>query len=81
MSNAPTITPTVAAHVLWMFDRGGYPPGTFIQRLLRAWDCADEGNAARLEMAYPEYGAAVNAAQHDPGGIARLQRIAEEGTE
>lgn len=75
-TNTPTITPETAAHVLWMFGRGGYSPGTFTQHLLGAFNIADEVNFTRLETAYPEYAAAVAAAQYDPDGVARLQQIA-----
>lgn len=71
-----TITSTVANHVLWMFDRGGYQPGTFAQRLLNAFNIADDDNFARLGAGFPEYAAAVQLAQYGRDGIARLQQIA-----
>lgn len=75
----PTISPEVAQHVLWAFDRGGYEPGSFTQHLLRAFATADLINFHQLEAAYPEYASAVAGAQNDPAGIANLQRLANGG--
>jgi len=72
----PVISPEVANHVLWLFDRGGYEPGTFTQHLMRALCAADMANFHRLADAFPDYGAAITAMQYDPDGLAHLQRIA-----
>lgn len=74
---SPTITPTVANHVLYYHQAGGYPPGGFITALLEAWHRADWGNAARLRTAFPAYGAALSLAQQ-PDGIRQLHAIADK---
>jgi hypothetical protein len=72
---APVVTSTVAAHVLWQASRGGYPAGSFTTQLLTAWNTADDGNAARLTAAFPEYGAAL-VLLGEPRGVERLRAIA-----
>lgn len=72
-----TIPPETARHVLWHYGRAGaIQPGTFIQRLMEAFDAADIDNAGILASAYPELGAAMLAAKLDEDGIDRLKRIA-----
>lgn len=72
-----TIPPETARHVLWHYGHpGGWQPGSFTQRLMAAFDAADIDNAGILAGAYPEMGAAMIAAKHDPDGIDRLQAIA-----
>jgi hypothetical protein len=74
-SNA-TITPDVAAHVLFHYGRaGGYQAGSFTTALLSAMGTADEANLDKLAASFPEYVAAVTAIQYDPAGVEHLQRI------
>lgn len=48
-----------AIHVLWVTEREGYPPGSFVEKLLEAWVVADMGNQFRLGLGFPEYGKAI----------------------
>lgn len=76
-TSSPTITPDVAAHVLFHYGRdGGYQAGSFTTNLLNAMGTADPGNLDRLATGFPEYVAAVTAIQYDPNGVQRLQDIA-----
>lgn len=76
-TDSPTITPQVAAHVLSHFGRdGGYPAGSFTERLISVIDFADDSNLAKLQLSFPEYVAAILAIQRDPDGVAHLQSIA-----
>lgn len=71
------ITPDIAAHVLFHFDReGGYQPSDFKRQLLLTIGHADQVNRALLARAYPAYVAAFNLAQTTEDGTARLQQIA-----
>ncbi|MZF56894.1 hypothetical protein GTX53_24200 [Streptomyces sp. SID5594] len=65
----------VAAHVLWNERQGGYPAGSFTTKLLELWAFADFVNAARLEAAWPEYGAALRMLG-EPGGVEKLRAVA-----
>ncbi|MGC5531621.1 hypothetical protein [Streptomyces sp. SR-10] len=65
----------VAAHVLWSERQGGYPAGSFTTKLLELWGYADFVNAARLEAAWPEYGAALRMLG-EPGGVEKLRAVA-----
>ncbi|MFH9215428.1 hypothetical protein [Streptomyces globisporus] len=65
----------VAAHVLWSERQGGYPAGSFTTKLLELWAFADYSNAARLEAAWPEYGAALRMLG-EPGGVEKLRAVA-----
>ncbi|MFP8944758.1 hypothetical protein ACLIYM_25445 [Streptomyces fenghuangensis] len=77
LQHTTSIPAEVARHVLWQFDTaGGHQPGTFTQHLMRAFCAADIVNFHRLSQTYPDYGAAVYAAQNDENGITRLQDIA-----
>jgi hypothetical protein len=76
-TTSPTIPAETARHVLWMFgSEGGYRPGSFTQRLLELLAHADRVNLAKLAQAYPAEAAAVDLAQNDENGIAKLSRIA-----
>ncbi|TVL89821.1 hypothetical protein [Streptomyces sp. SAJ15] len=72
----PAIPAETANHVLWHYGHGGYQAGTFTQHLISAFATADMVNKAKLAEVYPDYAAAVIAAEYDPDGIANLQRIA-----
>lgn len=74
--SAPTISPTVANHVLFIFGEGGYQAGSFTTRLLATFLAADTQNFARLRTAFPDYGAALDTAQNDSNGIVKLRKIA-----
>lgn len=77
------ITPHQARQVLYIFGKGGYPPGGFVQQLIETIQQADEQNRAKLALGFPGYVAAINLAQHTHGGIATLREIAgtrERGT-
>lgn len=75
-TSSPTITPDVAAHVLFHYGRdGGYQAGSFTTALLNAMGTADPANLDRLAAGFPEYVAAVTAIHYDPDGVERLQRI------
>jgi len=74
--NAPSIPPEAACHVLNHYGHGGYPAGSWTEKLISLLATADELNFGLLADAFPEYGAAVTAIQYDPDGIANLQRIA-----
>ncbi|MFJ8929309.1 hypothetical protein ACIRLA_22290 [Streptomyces sp. NPDC102364] len=75
-TTSPTIPAETARHVLWMFgNEGGYRPGSFTQRLLELLAHADRVNLAKLAQAYPAEAAAVDLAQNDENGIAKLTRI------
>lgn len=66
-----------ARHVLFHFGRpGGYQAGSFTTHLLHALSSADPAHFARLAAAYPSLAAAVDLAQNDQDGIAKLQHIA-----
>lgn len=71
----PTLTPHVAAHVLWYFGAGGYEPGSYIQQLLTLISRADPVNTRLLRNVYPEYVHAFHLGQ-SRGGIGELNRIA-----
>lgn len=73
--NPAQITPDVAAHVLfWSGNPGGYPPGSFTQNLLAAWNYADPRNHDRLAAGFPEYATAIDLL-HASGGVAVLQAV------
>lgn len=72
----PAIPAETAHHVLNMFGYGGYPPGRFVQQLLELIASADITNIARLAQGFPVEVQAVQLAQYDKDGIARLQAIA-----
>ncbi|MEV5414764.1 hypothetical protein [Streptomyces albogriseolus] len=74
-TSSPSIPADVAAHVLWSEGLGGYPAGSFTTKLLDAWASADNANAARLAVGWPEYAAAF-ALMQQPGGVAQLRSIA-----
>lgn len=76
VATAPAITAIEASHVLAHFGAGGYPAGSFTRTLIRATTAADPANRARLALGFPGYVAAVDLAQNDPAGIAKLQAIA-----
>lgn len=66
----------VAAHVLWLERKGGYPACTFPSKLLDTWTSADTENAARLAAAFPEYGAALALLRSGERGVEQLRAIA-----
>jgi len=74
-----TISPNTAHHVLWMFDRGGYPPGGFVKALLSAIAKADPENREKLRGVYPEYVEAYELAAETETGIEVLRGIVEIG--
>lgn len=70
-----TLSPHVAAHVLWYFGAvGGVEPGGFVQALLALVARADAVNTQLLRAAYPEYVHAFHLA-HSKGGIGELLSI------
>lgn len=72
-----TITPEIAAHVLWRYDAtGGMEPGSFKRALLDALDRADREHTLRLAAVYPGYASAVTIARYREDGIHTLQGIA-----
>lgn len=73
------IPPKVANQVLDHFGRGGYPAGSWKQKLIGLLASADRENFALLAVAFPEYAAAVDIAKYDLLGIENLQRIARGG--
>lgn len=73
---AVTITSETAAHVLFLECLGGWPPSTFGTKLLNLWTSADTGNAERLAVAFPEYGAAIALMRSGTDGIEQLRAIA-----
>ena len=72
---APSLSPHVAAHVLWYFGAGGYEPGSFVEQLLDLITRADPVNTNLLRGIYPEYVHALQLGQ-SRGGIGELQKIA-----
>lgn len=77
--SAYDLSPKVAAHVLWTFGHGGFPPGDFTRRVLGAMAIADDDNLDRLSLAFPALTAAYRSAAQTHSGIARLQAIARAG--
>ncbi|MGP3914378.1 hypothetical protein [Nonomuraea sp. 10N515B] len=65
----------VAAHVLFHFGRGGWPPSGFKATLMLAIAQADVVGRGRLALGFPEYVAAFNMAQLTDDGTAKLQAI------
>lgn len=72
-----TITTEAAAHVLFLERLGGWPPSTFGTKLLSLWTSADTGNAERLAVSFPEYGAAIALMRSGTDGIEQLRAIAD----
>ena len=53
-----------ARHVLWHIgDPRGQEPGSFTSKLLDAWTRADHENSARLTLAFPILGDAIEEAK------------------
>lgn len=73
---APTITPTVANHVLAHYGQGGYQAGSFTRQLIATIAAADMQNRAKLAGAFPDYTAAVIGMEYDPDGVAWLTKLA-----
>lgn len=48
-----------ANHVLYVFDRVGYRPGSFMGKLIDAMIHADATNLAKLAQGFPGYASAV----------------------
>ena len=69
-------TPLEAAHVLAHYGEGGIAAGGFTMALIAVIVRADPGNRARLALGFPGYVAAVQVADGDLAGIARLREIA-----
>ena len=69
-------TPLEAAHVLAHYGEGGIAAGGFTMALIAVIVRADPGNRARLALGFPGYVAAVQVADGDLSGIARLREIA-----
>jgi hypothetical protein len=69
------ISTEVANQVLFYFGEGGYPPGSFVQQLLRTITNGDRQNRARLALGFPDYVAAMDLAQYDPDGLDRLKSL------
>ena len=70
-----TISPEVAAHVLFHFRGEGFPPGSFTEALLLAFARADSRNFMKLDMAFPDYGGAMRLAKEELDGIDKLRAI------
>lgn len=70
------ITPETAANVLYFFRQGGYPAGSFTEKLMSAIGNADMGNLERLALGFPELVHAMRLAMQVEDGIARLKLIA-----
>lgn len=78
----PTITPKVAAQVLYHFDGPRPPalrPGSFITSLIDTIAHADPNNQRRLALGFPDYVVAVQLAQDTADGVATLRRLAGGG--
>lgn len=79
-TSSPTISRETAAHVLSHFGRGGYPAGDWTESLISVIVRADRTNGAKLSLAFPDYGAAIDLAKNHEAGIAILQAIARGET-
>jgi hypothetical protein len=76
-----TISPVVAAHVLWCYDSyGGYRPGRFVESLIGLIGAADPFNRRKLSLGFPEYVAACEEIETPGGGTETLQAIAAKLT-
>lgn len=76
---AESVTPTIAAQVLWHFEGPAPPslkPGSFIASLIDTIAHADPTNQARLALGFPGYVMAVSWAQNFADGIGELRAIA-----
>lgn len=72
------ISGDVAAHVLWHYNLGGYPAGTFTSYLLSAWGCADGENQRRLRAGWPDYALALeHGAPGEGDGVEWLRALAQ----
>ena len=69
------ITPKIANQVLFHFNAGGYPAGSFIAELLSLIGRADPVNRHRLSLGFPAHVGAVVLGEL-PGGIESLRAIA-----
>lgn len=66
--SVPNITPTQAAHVLWLIgEDGGYQPGNFVEKLLDAFHAADPTNHALLALGFPGEAEAMRIAGYRTG--------------
>lgn len=70
-----TITPEVAAHVLWHYNGTGYRPGTYTRNLIATLAAADHHNLRRLAHVVPDYAEAVRLATQEPDGLDQLQAL------
>lgn len=69
------ISQTTAAHVLYHFGEGGFPAGSFTEKLFRAIGAADPLNRAKLSIAFPEEVEAMVLAMEDPAGLDKMRTI------
>lgn len=87
-SSATSIN-VAAAQVWWYFADGAvrsstagvYPPGSFIESLIRTMSRADPHNLTKLASAFPEYAMCVHIAKNTPDGMADLLAMARLDSE
>ena len=65
-----------AQHVLWFYERKGYEPGSFTQKLLEVIALADPGNRAKLSLAFPGEVSAMRLATELSRGLELLRQVA-----
>ncbi|MGW6499385.1 hypothetical protein [Nonomuraea angiospora] len=76
----PDISPAIASHVLFHFQRGGVPGPLFYRRLLTAIEVGSADQRAALALAFSGWVKAFElAADRDGGGPSRLVRISRMG--
>lgn len=69
----------LARNVLHYFGQpGGYPPGSFISNMLRAYQGADPGNKARIRLGFPELADTMDLVLDNMDGIDQLQARLKE---
>lgn len=70
------ITFEVANHVLFQYNAGGFPAGTFTRKLLDLMGSADFQNKAKLGICFPEYALAINIIESPDGTEWLRNRVA-----
>ena len=64
-----SITPEIAAHIVWFFDGTAPEPGSFTKNLIATISHADTSNQGKLAKGFPGHVAAVELAQNQVGGM------------
>lgn len=68
-----TISQDIIRNVLFYFgDQRGWPAGSFVSHLLRAFQCADPENFFRLSRAFPDHAWAMRTVMNDEHGMETL---------